>query len=152
MESSMSRLMIHSSLLPSFVAGLELSLLAFRPLWTILAMRCRKGYVMSLVGVRRNGVRSGVGFGQCKFRHREGSMPGHISLQDRIAKLALQLTLIAEYNALAISLSCSKRGLLPNISGSQNWPTAPFMCPIFPWAGGGAFTHCDGSRPTPHTM
>jgi len=26
------------------------------------------------------------------------------------------------------------------------------MCPILPWAGDGALTHCDGSLPTPHTM
>lgn len=26
------------------------------------------------------------------------------------------------------------------------------MCPIFPCSGAGAFTHCDGSRPTPHTI
>lgn len=51
-----------------------------------------------------------------------------------------------------MSLSCSNRGLLPRISGSQNVPTAPFMCPILPCDGAGAFTHCDGSRPTPHTM
>jgi len=25
------------------------------------------------------------------------------------------------------------------------------MCAIFPWAGVGALTHCDGSRPTPQT-
>jgi hypothetical protein len=51
-----------------------------------------------------------------------------------------------------MSLSCSSLGLLPRISGSQNVPTAPFMCPIFPCAGAGAFTHCEGSLPTPHTM
>jgi hypothetical protein len=51
-----------------------------------------------------------------------------------------------------MSLSCSSLGLLPRISGSQKVPTAPFMCPILPCAGAGAFTHCDGSRPTPHTM
>lgn len=62
------------------------------------------------------------------------------------------LTLIALCRALAISLSLSSRGLLPKISGSQNWPTAPFMCWIFPNDGGGALTHCDGSLPTPHTM
>lgn len=62
------------------------------------------------------------------------------------------LTLIAAYKARAISLSCSNLGLLPRISGSQNWGRAPFMWPILPCAGGGAFTHCDGSRPTPHTM
>ena len=49
-------------------------------------------------------------------------------------------------------MSCSSLGLLPRISGSQNWPTAPFMWPILPWLGAGAFTHWDGSRPTPHTM
>ena len=38
-----------------------------------------------------------------------------------------ELTLIAECSALAISLSCSNLGLLPRISGSQNWPTAPFI-------------------------
>lgn len=52
----------------------------------------------------------------------------------------------------AISLSCSSLGLLPRISGSQNWPTAPFIWPILPCDGGGAFTHCEGSRPTPQTM
>jgi hypothetical protein len=26
------------------------------------------------------------------------------------------------------------------------------MCPILPWLGAGALTHCDGSLPTPHTM
>lgn len=62
------------------------------------------------------------------------------------------LTLMAECKALAISLSCSNLGLLPKISGNQNWPTAPFICPIFPCDGAGALTHCDGSRPTPHTM
>lgn len=62
------------------------------------------------------------------------------------------LTLIAAYKALAISLSCSSLGLLPRISGSQNWPTALFMWPILPCGGGGALTHWDGSRPTPHTM
>lgn len=41
-------------------------------------------------------------------------------------------TLMAACRALAISLSCSKRGLLPRISGSQNWPTAPFMWVILP--------------------
>lgn len=61
-------------------------------------------------------------------------------------------TRIAAWSDLAISLSCSNLGLLPKISGSQKVPTAPFMCPILPWAGAGAFTHCDGSRPTPHTM
>lgn len=61
-------------------------------------------------------------------------------------------TLMAEWRDLAISLSCSSRGLLPRISGSQKVPTAPFMCPILPWAGAGALTHCEGSRPTPHTM
>lgn len=62
------------------------------------------------------------------------------------------LTRIAECRARAISLSCSKRGLLPRISGSQNWPTAPFMWPILPCSGAGALTHCEGSRPTPQTM
>ena len=62
------------------------------------------------------------------------------------------LTLIAAYNARAISLSCSNLGLLPRISGSQNWGRAAFIWPILPCAGGGAFTHCDGSRPTPHTI
>lgn len=62
------------------------------------------------------------------------------------------LTLMAEWSERAISLSCSNLGLLPRISGSQNWGTAPFMCPIFPWAGAGALTHCEGSRPTPHTI
>lgn len=51
-----------------------------------------------------------------------------------------------------MSLSCSNLGLLPRISGSQKVPTAPFMCPIFPWLGAGALTHCDGSLPTPHTI
>lgn len=63
-----------------------------------------------------------------------------------------QLTLMAACRALAISLSCSNLGLLPSISGSQNCPTAPFIWPIFPWDGGGALTHCDGSRPTPQTI
>lgn len=61
-------------------------------------------------------------------------------------------TLMAACSDLAISLSCSSLGLLPRISGSQNVPTAPFMWPIFPCAGAGAFTHCEGSRPTPQTM
>jgi len=26
------------------------------------------------------------------------------------------------------------------------------MCPILPWLGADAFTHCEGSRPTPQTM
>lgn len=43
-----------------------------------------------------------------------------------------QLTLIAACKDLAISLSCSSLGLEPRISGSQNWPTAPFMWPILP--------------------
>jgi hypothetical protein len=64
----------------------------------------------------------------------------------------LKLTRIAACNDLAISLSCSNLGLLPRISGSQNVPTAPFMCPILPCDGAGALTHCEGSRPTPHTM
>ena len=59
---------------------------------------------------------------------------------------------MAACKARGISLSCSSLGLLPRISGSQNWPTAPFMCPIFPWDGGGALTHCDGSLPTPQTI
>lgn len=62
------------------------------------------------------------------------------------------LTLMAACRARAISLSCSRRGLLPRISGSQNWGTAPFMCWILPCGGGGAFTHWEGSRPTPQTM
>ena len=61
-------------------------------------------------------------------------------------------TLMAACRERAPSLSCSILGLLPKISGSQNWPTAPFMCWILPWDGAGALTHCDGSRPTPQTM
>ena len=37
-------------------------------------------------------------------------------------------TLIAACSDLAISLSWSIRGLLPNISGNPNCPTAPFIC------------------------
>jgi hypothetical protein len=61
-------------------------------------------------------------------------------------------TFMAACKALAISLSCSSLGLLPRISGSQNWPTAPFMWPILPWGRAGALTHWEGSRPTPQTM
>lgn len=52
-----------------------------------------------------------------------------------------QPTLMAACRERAMSLSCSNLGLLPSISGSQNCPTAPFMCPILPWAGAGALTH-----------
>lgn len=84
----------------------------------------------------------------------EGTSLAHIHDVDRheLAYADIRLTLIAACRARAISLSCSRRGLLPRISGSQNWPTAPFICPILPWAGAGALTHCDGSRPTPQTM
>ena len=115
-------------------------------------MQCHIMYVMNLAEVRTSGVRSVAGYGQNRSRHREGSMPRLVSYISVRARLAMPLTLIAEYNALAISLSCSSLGLLPRISGSQNWPTAPFMCPILPCASGGALTHCDGSRPTPHTI
>lgn len=63
-----------------------------------------------------------------------------------------KLTLMAACRERAISLSCSSLGLEPRISGSQNWPTAPFMCVILPCAGCGALTHCEGSLPTPQTM
>lgn len=53
----------------------------------------------------------------------------------------IKRTLIEACRARAISLSCSRRGLLPRISGSQNCPTAPFMWVILPWAGVGALTH-----------
>lgn len=43
------------------------------------------------------------------------------------AEALRQHTLMAECKERAISLSCSSLGLLPRISGNQNWPTAPFM-------------------------
>lgn len=98
------------------------------------------------------GERSEVGSRPCKSRHRAGNTPIDISRCSLLWKIILAHTLIAECNDLAISLSCSNLGLLPRISGSQNCPTAPFMCPILPCAGAGALTHCDGSLPTPHTM
>jgi hypothetical protein len=106
---------------------------------------------MNLVAERKSDVRSEAGSCQCRSQHREGNTP--------VCWLGLfsgtshpTLTRIAACNDLAISLSCSSLGLLPRISGSQNVPTAPFMCPILPCDGAGAFTHCEGSRPTPHTM
>lgn len=99
-----------------------------------------------------HGGRSAVGCGQCRFRHRGGSRPVHVSHGGDDNGIMGGLTLMAACKARAISLSCSSLGLLPRISGSQNWPTAPFMWPIFPWAGAGALTHCEGSRPTPQTM
>lgn len=68
------------------------------------------------------------------------------------AKTDILRTLMAACSDLAISLSWSIRGLLPRISGSQNCPTAPFICWTLPCAGCGARTHCDGSLPTPQTM
>lgn len=95
----------------------------------------------NLVARQMRGVRSAAESFQCRFRHHEESMPfevcqlysscfieGYLILK----KGYPVLTRMAECSALAISLSCSNLGLLPRISGSQNWPTAPFMCWILP--------------------
>ncbi len=148
----MSHLSSRSNLPRFSCVGRGWSLPASRLLLTILVGQCRKGCEMSLAVEQMSGVRSVVGFGQCKFQHRGGSKPIPVSAYCPVAPIAGKHTLMAEYRALAISLSCSSRGLLPKISGSQNCPTAPFMCPVFPCTVGGAFTHCDGSRPTPHTI
>ena len=46
--------------------------------------------------------------------------------------------------------------LEPRAASKNLWEpelaSGPFMWPIFPWAGAGALTHCEGSRPTPQTM
>jgi len=131
----------------------ESSLRASHLLWTKHGEQCRKEYEKNPVARRKNGARSAVGCVQYRSQHRGGNRP--INLLDSIGKFPGEdsaFTLIAAWRARAISLSCSNLGLLPRISGNQNCPTAPFMCPIFPCAGAGAFTHCDGSRPTPHTM
>lgn len=92
---------------------------------------------------------SAAGYDLCRFRHREESKPGAVSRVE--LEQFVMLTLIAPCRDRATSLSDSRRGLLPKISGSQNWPTAPLMCWILPWVGEAALTHCDGSRPTPQT-
>jgi hypothetical protein len=121
-------------------------------LLTKLGEQYHTGYGRSLVGGQKSGAHSVVGCAQCKFLHREESMPV-LELAFVFGRmLRRKLTLIAACRALAISLSCSNLGLLPSISGNQNCPTAPFICPILPCAGAGALTHCDGSRPTPHTI
>lgn len=83
-------------------------------------MQCHTGYEMSLAVVRKNGVRSVVGYDLCKSQHRGESMPVRVSDCQSNDLMTVCHTLIAEYKALAISLSCSSRGLLPKISGSQN--------------------------------
>lgn len=119
---------------------------------TKLEERSRKVCEMSLVEAQMSGGRNVAGFCQCRFQHREESTPGGQIRYIDARNVICGRTRIAAWRDLAISLSCSSLGLLPRISGSQKVPTAPFMCPILPCAGAGALTHCDGSRPTPHTM
>jgi hypothetical protein len=128
------------------------SLHASHPRGTRLEEQCRKECGTSLAVVRKSGAHNAAGFCQCKSRHHGGNKPSSM-VSDATERYELGLlTRIAAWRDRAMSLSCSSLGLLPRISGSQNVPTAPFMCPIFPCAGAGAFTHCEGSRPTPHTM
>jgi hypothetical protein len=87
---------------------------------------------MNLVAKRMSDVRSVVGSCQYRFRRREGNMPVVVISSFVTMALLVGHTRIAACRDLAISLSCSSRGLLPKISGSQKVPTAPFMCPIFP--------------------
>jgi hypothetical protein len=133
-------------------AGRELFRHASRLRETRLAMRYRKACATSLAAIRKSDVHSAADSCRCRSRRREGNMPGSVVRKIAEHQVFLPLTRIAAWRDLAMSLSCSSLGLLPRISGSQNVPTAPFMCPIFPCAGAGAFTHCEGSRPTPHTM
>ena len=79
MESSTSRPQTQSSQALVFFVGHGSYQHAFHLLSTKPAARCHTGYVMSLVVIRRNGVRSVVGFGPCKFQRREGSKPIHVS-------------------------------------------------------------------------
>ena len=153
MESSMSHLGSRRSRIRFSFSDRELSLRAFHPLLTKLAAQYRRECVKNLVEEQRSGARSEAGSVQYKFQHRVGNKPtSRLAVCSHTFPLMIELTLMAAWSALAISLSCSNLGLLPRISGNQNCPTAPFMCPIFPCAGAGALTHCDGSRPTPHTM
>lgn len=57
-------------------SGHELSLRASHLLLTIHAVRCHIAYAKSPAEGRRSGVRSVVGFGQCRLRHRGESTPG----------------------------------------------------------------------------
>ena len=76
MGSSKFHLSSHSSLLRSSGEGRGWSLPASHLPLTILEGQCHREYVMSLAVIQTNDVHSVVGFGQCKFRHHEGSMPG----------------------------------------------------------------------------
>ena len=150
----MSHLGYRRSLARYVSVDLESSRLSSHRPVTKHASKYRTECVMNPAGGQKRDEHSEAGCDQCRFRHHGESKPGSKSILRAISipEITNRHTRIAECRALAISLSCSSRGLLPRISGSQNWPTAPFMCPILPWAGAGAFTHCDGSRPTPHTM
>jgi hypothetical protein len=142
MESSRSHPECRRNRLLCACAGRELSRRVSHRHATILVAQCRIAYARSPVGVRKRGGHSVVDWTPCISRRREESMP-KLS-QQNCPDLGLTSgirTLIAACSDLAISLSCSNLGLLPSISGSQNWPTAPFMCPIFPWLGAGARTH-----------
>ena len=140
MESSTSRRQHLCSQARSFVVGHEWSRHVSHLLETRPAKRSHKEYAVNLVAGQMNGARSVAGYVQCRFRHRAGSRPVKWLVFWNSSGRRI-LTLIALCRALAISLSLSSRGLLPKISGSQNWPTAPFMCCIFPKDGGGALTH-----------
>lgn len=79
MGSSRSHPRSHSSPPLSVSSGHESSLHASRLLVTTPAVQRRIMYVRSLAEGRKSGVRSVVGFGQCKPRRRVGSTPSHVS-------------------------------------------------------------------------
>lgn len=134
MESSMSHQCCHRNRALSSSSGHEWSRLASRPLVTTPSSRCRRECVKSPAGGQRRGGRSEAGCDQCRSRHRGENRPN--SGQRVVNQLGEgaegKPTLMAAWRERAMSLSCSNLGLLPRISGSQNCPTAPFMCPILP--------------------
>jgi len=149
MGSSTSHLPHLCSLVLSFSLGPGWSLRASRLLLTRLVEQYRIECGRNLVEAQMNGEHNVADCGLCRFRHRGESKPMPVS--QVLLEHCSMLTLIAPCSDRATSLSDSRRGLLPKISGSQNCPTAPLMCWIFPCVGEAALTHCDGSRPTPQT-
>lgn len=137
-ESNRSHQEYRSSLVHSSSGGHELSPHASHPPWTKLEARFRKAFGMNPVAKQMYGVHSVVAYVPYKSPHREGSKPS-TRMSGKIFRInflfqvpPIKLTRIAAWRARAISLSCSNRGLLPRISGSQNWLTAPLIWVIFP--------------------
>jgi hypothetical protein len=135
--SSMSHRRCHKSLAPSASSAPESSRLSSHRLATRPSGRFRRGCGRNPAVGQRHGGHSEAGCGRCRSRHRVESKPNlgqsnHHHYWSVIKYIREKRTLMAACRERAMSLSCSNLGLLPNISGSQNCPTAPFMWPIFP--------------------